>query len=145
MKKILLSAFLLIASSMTIKALEPQKATLNVAAAQQDEKVAEIQFDTLTCNLGKLPLGTTEAKCSFRFTNVGEAPLVIHQAIATCGCTVPSYTKDPIKPGESGVIDVTYNASRSSYPGHFKKQITVRSNAKENNVVRLTIEGDIVE
>ena len=64
---------------------------------------------------------------------------MIHQAIATCGCTVPTYTKEPVKPGEKGVIDVTYDG-KDKFPGHFQKTITVRSNAI-NEVVRLTIEG----
>ena len=77
--------------------------------------------------------------CSFAFKNTGTAPLIIHQAFASCGCTVPTYTKEPIKPGEKGSIDVTYNG-KDKFPGHFQKSITVRTNAV-NEVVRLTIEG----
>ena len=83
-------------------------------------------------------------QCTFTFTNVGTAPLIIHQAIASCGCTVPTYTKDPIKPGEKGSIDVTYNG-QGKFPGKFRKTITVRTNAKESAVVRLSIEGTMAE
>ena len=79
------------------------------------------------------------ATTNFAFTNTGTAPLIIHQAFASCGCTVPTYTKEPIKPGERGSIDVTYNG-KDKFPGHFQKNITVRTNAV-NEVVRLTIEG----
>ncbi len=91
---------------------------------------AEIKFENLTHNFGK-------------FTNKGNAPLIINQAVASCGCTVPSYTKTPIAPGESGTIAVTYNG-RGKFPGHFKKTITVRSNAS-TNMVRLYVEGDMEE
>ena len=76
-------------------------------------------------------------------TNTGDAPLVINQAFASCGCTVPTYTKDPVKPGEKGKIEVTYNG-KGKVAGHFSKTITVRSNAK-TEIVRLTIEGTMTK
>ncbi len=85
---------------------------------------------------------TEKVSCKFKFTNTGNGPLVIHQAIATCGCTVPKYPKEPIKPGESGEITVTYNGA-GKFPGYFRKSITIRTNAK-NEVVRLFIEGDMI-
>jgi hypothetical protein len=82
-------------------------------------------------------------KCTFTFTNTGDKPLVINQAVASCGCTVPTYTKTPVQPGESGTINVTYNGT-GKFPGHFRKTITIRSNAK-TEMVRLTIEGNMLE
>ena len=79
--------------------------------------------------------------CVFTFTNIGDAPLVIHQAVASCGCTVPDYTKEPILPGKTGTIKVTYNGT-GKYPGHFKKSITLRTNAK-TEMMRLYIEGNM--
>ena len=61
--------------------------------------------------------------------------------VASCGCTVPEYTKEPIMPGKKGTIKVTYNGT-GKYPGHFKKSITLRTNAK-TEMVRLYIEGDM--
>jgi len=119
-----------------------QQKTVNVGT-EQGEKYAEIKFDTLSHDFGTFSEDEPMVKCSFRFTNVGTAPLIIHQAIASCGCTVPTYTKDPVKPGASGEIEVTYNG-RGKFPGRFKKIITVRTNAKENGVVRLTIEGNMM-
>lgn len=109
--------------------------------ASADEKVAEIKFDKMTHNFGTFSEAEPLVKCTFTFTNVGTAPLIIHQAIASCGCTVPVYTKTPIKPGEKGQIDVTYNGT-GKFPGHFKKSITVRCNAKKE-MVRLFIEGNM--
>ncbi len=105
----------------------------------EEERKAEIQFDTLKIDLGTFSEKDPVQSCTFTFTNVGDAPLIVNQAFASCGCTVPTYTKDPIKPGEKGKIDVTYNG-KGKFSGHFSKTITVRSNAK-NEIVRLTIEG----
>lgn len=79
--------------------------------------------------------------CTFTFTNVGDAPLVIHQAVASCGCTVPEYTQEPVMPGKTGTIKITYNGT-GKYPGHFKKSITLRTNAK-TEMMRLFVEGDM--
>ena len=106
-------------------------------------KQASIKFDKLVCNFGKFSEKTPVQKCVFTFTNVGTAPLVINQAVASCGCTVPSYTKTPIKPGEKGEIKVTYNG-KGAFPGHFKKTITVRTNG-ETELTRLYIEGVMEE
>ena len=71
------------------------------------------------------------------------APLVINQAVASCGCTVPSYPKAPIKPGEKGEIKITYNG-KGKFPGHFKKTITIRTNAT-TEMTRLYVEGVMEE
>lgn len=102
---------------------------------------AEIKFEKTNHNFGSFP-ETEKVTCTFKFTNTGDNMLVIHQAIASCGCTVPQYPKQPIKPGESGEIKVTYDGS-GKFPGHFKKSITLRTNAKQE-IVRLYIEGDMV-
>ena len=102
---------------------------------------AEINFEKTSHNFGSFP-ETEKVTCTFKFTNTGDNLLVIHQAIASCGCTVPQYPKQPIKPGESGEIKVTYDGS-GKFPGHFKKSITLRTNAKQE-IVRLYIEGDMV-
>lgn len=115
-------------------------ATASIAMAQQ--KQAEIKFEKTSHDFGKFPETEPVQKCKFVFTNVGDAPLVINQAIASCGCTVPSYTKTPIKPGEKGEIKVTYNG-RGTFPSHFKKTITVRTNGV-TEMTRLHIEGEMV-
>lgn len=114
-----------------------------VAMAQQTDKKAEIKFDKLTHDFGTFSESEPVKQCTFTFTNVGNAPLIINQAVASCGCTVPTYTKTPIAPGETGTIDVTYNG-KGRFPGHFKKTITVRTNG-ETEMTRLYIEGDMEE
>ena len=107
------------------------------------QKPAEIKFDKLTHNFGTFSEKSPVVTCTFTFTNVGETPLVINQAVASCGCTVPEYTKAPIKPGDKGEIKVTYNGT-GKFPGHFKKSITIRTNGVVE-MTRLYIEGDMEE
>lgn len=113
---------------------------MNVTLAQ---KPAEIKFDKLTHDFGTFSEKDPVVSCTFAFTNVGESPLIINQAVASCGCTVPEYTKTPIQPGEKGEIKVTYNGT-GKFPGHFKKSITVRTNGAVE-MTRLYIEGEMTE
>ncbi len=119
------------------------KSEKSMLAANPADSYAEISFDTLHFDFGKFPSSSPLRSCVFNFTNTGSAPLVIHQALASCGCTVPSYSKEPVKPGQKGKIEVTYNG-KGKFPGHFQKTITIRSNAK-NEVVRLVVEGDMLD
>lgn len=113
--------------------------TLGIAFASAQQ--AEITFDKTTHDFGTFSEKNPKVSAVFKFTNTGDAPLIIHQAVASCGCTVPSYTKEPIKPGESGEIKVEYNGTGKA-EGHFKKSITIRSNAQKE-MVRLYIEGNM--
>lgn len=116
-------------------------ASVCFAMAQQNQ--ASIKFDKMIHNFGTFSENQPTQKCVFTFTNVGTAPLIINQAVASCGCTIPSYTKAPIKPGEKGEIKVTYNGT-GAFPGHFKKTITVRTNGV-TELTRLYIEGVMSE
>ena len=115
-------------------------ACLTYAAAQQQ---AEIKFDKVSIDLGTFSESNPVQEAVFTFTNVGQAPLIINQAVASCGCAVPSYTKEPIKPGQKGKIKGTYNG-KGKFPGHFKKSITVRTNGVPE-MTRLYIEGVMKE
>lgn len=107
------------------------------------QKPAQIKFDSTTHDFGTFSESEPKVTCTFTYTNVGEQPLVVNQAIASCGCTVPEYTKTPIKPGEKGEIKVTYNGA-GKFPGYFKKSITVRTNGSVE-MTRLYIEGNMTE
>lgn len=127
MKKIIMMTLMLVCGMTAVMAQKP----------------AQIKFDKTTHNFGSFSENEPKVSCSFTFTNIGEQPLVINQAIASCGCTVPKYTKTPIQPGEKGEIKVTYNGT-GKFPGHFKKSITVRTNGAVE-MTRLYIEGDMTE
>ena len=128
MKKMLMMAVLLFAC-------------VSFASAQDNQ--AQIKFDKVSHDFGTFSESNPVQECVFTFTNVGQAPLIINQAVASCGCTVPSYTKEPIAPGKTGAIKVTYNG-KGKFPGHFKKSITVRTNGSVE-MTRLYIEGDMTE
>ncbi len=101
---------------------------------------AVIKFENMTHDFGKFTEDKVQT-CIFTFKNTGDQPLVIHQAFATCGCTVPTFSKEPVAPGKTGQIKVVYNG-KSKLPGHFKKSVSVRSNAS-NALVRIYVQGDM--
>ncbi len=75
----------------------------------------------------------------FEFTNIGDTPLIITQAKGSCGCTVPSYPKEPIAPGQTGTIKAQFNAASV---GVFNKTVTLTANTGQPAV--LTIKGEVV-
>ncbi|MBQ9569287.1 MAG: DUF1573 domain-containing protein [Alloprevotella sp.] len=99
---------------------------------------AVITFEKTTIDLGTFSESKPQT-CIFEFTNTGDKPLVIHQAFASCGCTVPKFTEEPVAPGQKGRISVTYNG-KGKPEGDFTKPISVRSNAS-NSLVRIYIRG----
>lgn len=117
-------------------------AALLLATSAFAEETAELTFQKKTHNFGVVAQDTCIVTCTFTFTNTGNAPLIIHQAISSCGCTVPQYTQEPIAPGKQGTMLVTYNG-KAKRPGVFKKSITIHSNAA-NTPVRIYIEGEMI-
>lgn len=117
-------------------------ALLAVTVSAQN-KFADIKFDSTTFDFGKFYSDSPKKTHTFVFTNTGNMPLIINQAVTSCGCTVSTYTKEPVAPGKTGKVNVTYNGL-GKFPGHFKKVITLRTNAKKP-LVRLYIEGDMEE
>lgn len=102
-------------------------------------KVAVIEFEMETLDYGTV-VQNSDGLRTFNFNNTGEAPLLINKVKTSCGCTVPSYPKAPILPGESGEILIKYNTKKL---GAFTKTVTVMSNAEGGNRV-LKIKGEVV-
>ncbi len=100
---------------------------------------AVITFESETIDYGAIALNSDGMR-EFRFKNTGKEPLLISSATPSCSCTVPDFSKDPIKPGEKGVIKVRYNGV--SHAGSFEKTVTVVSNSKGGNVI-LRIKGTV--
>ena len=119
--------------------------TLNANAQNSDEvikpnpKAPQIKFDKLTHDYGTIQQGGN-GDCEFKFKNVGKEPLILSNVVASCGCTTPSWPKEPIMPGKSSVIKVHYDTQRL---GTISKTITVMSNASNDNV-KLSIAGNIL-
>lgn len=78
---------------------------------------------------------------TFTFKNVGTEALLITDAKGSCGCTVPTFSKEPIAPGKTGTIDVTYDTKRV---GAISKSVTVTSNAVNTPIKVIRIEGNVL-
>lgn len=77
----------------------------------------------------------------FEFKNTGNKPLIIVDAVSSCGCTTPNYTAQPIKPGKTGKVTVSYNPKGRI--GAFRKSVKVKTNGEER-VSTLVITGTTV-
>ena len=108
----------------------------------KDKNKGEMKFEHTRHDFGVFAQDTAVVTHEFVFINVGKSPLIIHQANASCGCTVPEYTLEPIMPGEKGKITVTYNG-KGRRPGVFRKSITIHNNGKQTPV-RIYIEGEMI-
>ncbi len=102
-----------------------------------DPKAGKFKFDEETHDFGTVPEGP-DATCEFTFKNNGKEPIVIEKAQPSCGCTVPQFSKEPVAPGATGVINVAYHTKGK--PNGFTKTITVVSNA---GTKVLTIKGSV--
>ncbi len=100
-----------------------------------------INFKVTSHDFGKINESDGPATFIFGFTNTGKATLVINRVQASCGCTTPSYTKEPVEAGKKGEITVTYNPLNR--PGAFTKTITVYSNDSIEQKV-LIIKGEVI-
>ena len=110
---------------------QPSKLTLS------SEATAKIAFDKKSHDFGTIEEGV-QATVTFTFKNTGNAPLTLSSVKASCGCTTPKWTKEPIAPGEEGTVTAIYNSK--GRPGNFTKTITVNHNG-EGGTEHLTITG----
>ena len=101
---------------------------------------AEMKFDTEVIDYGTIAQNSDGVR-TFKFTNTGNQPLIISNAKGSCGCTVPTWPKQPINPGEAGEIKVKYATNRL---GPINKSVTVMSNATQGTKV-LRIKGNVIE
>lgn len=95
---------------------------------------SEHDFGTFKEDCGKVT-------CTMRMVNVGDSALTITRVQSSCGCTAPSYTKDPIEPGDTATISLTYNPAHR--PGQFEKDVYIYTNGTPARN-RLTIKGKVI-
>lgn len=107
---------------------------------KENQSGAQIMFESETVDYGVIEQGSEPFRV-FTFTNTGTEPLIITQAKGSCGCTVPTYPKEPIAPGETGEIKVRYDTNRL---GKFTKRVTLTTNAPEDKTM-LTIKGEVLK
>jgi len=100
-----------------------------------------INFEVKSHDFGKINEKDGNVTYVFEFTNKGDAPLVVNRVQASCGCTTPTWTKEPVEAGKKGIITVTYNPS--GRPGMFTKSITIYSNDTKEQCV-LMIKGEVI-
>ena len=98
----------------------------------------EIWFKEILHNYGEIPVGS-DGQWSFVFRNLGDEPIVVNRVRSTCGCTVPSWPREPVAPGDSARITVQYNTTQT---GTFLKSVFVYSTAA-NSPVKLQIKGRV--
>lgn len=101
----------------------------------------KIEFTELTHNYGTIAKGA-DGNCEFTFNNTGNEPLILSNVRASCGCTTPSWTKEPVMPGQKGTIKVRYNTNNI---GKINKTITVTCNAVNNPRTVLRIDGNVID
>ena len=107
------------------------------------EKIAQgLEIDKTVHNFGDILLGSGPVTCTFTLKNTGDKPAVIYNVTTTCGCTDVNWTKEPIRPGQSGKISVTYSNDEGPYP--FDKSLTVYLSSVKKPVI-LKLRGVCME
>lgn len=137
MKKILL-AFLL--ASVALSSCNTNSSAESGTDTTKTANSAAITFQKNNYDFGKIKEGE-KVTHEFKFTNNGSEPLIISNATASCGCTVPEYPKEPIAPGKSGVIKVVFDSTGK--PGMQNKVVSVTSNANPA-LTEIYLTGEVI-
>ena len=106
--------------------------------AQTNPQPVEIEWKKTTHDFGEIVQGS-KSKYTFTFVNKGTTPVVITSATASCGCTVPSYSKEPVAPNQQGTVTAIFDSAGKM--GNFVKTITIVTNVGSSY---LNIKGNII-
>lgn len=143
MKKISLIV-LILGAAISVALSQTNTSKQATAAGEKEAKEATISGPKMTFESKVINYGEIEQDADpyryFKFTNTGNEPLIITSAKGSCGCTVPTYPKEAIKPGETAEIKVRYATNRI---GPFKKTVTLTTNDSQEETIVLTIEGKV--
>jgi len=120
----------------------PIKSIINPANMELTESEATIAFDKFKHDFGTFKESDGKVSVIFTFTNLGNSPIVVANVVASCGCTTPEWTQEPVDPGEQGYIKATYDPTNRIY--FFERTLTVHSNANPSKIV-LTIQGTVTK
>ncbi len=121
---------------------ESQKSQpVNVQSAKKIDpaNLGEFKFEEMEYDFGTIAQGE-KIQHEFKFTNTGEAPLVISNIQASCGCTTPDWSKEPIKPGEEGYVKVSFNSASKS--GAQSPMVTITANTSPS-ITKLRLKGNV--
>jgi hypothetical protein len=138
MKRFLLLACALFVSAVAVHAQTPTVQTSAVQTTGATQAGPVMTFQATTIDYGTIDQGADPIR-KFTFTNTGTEPLIIKSGVGSCGCTVPSYSKEPIMPGASSTIEVHYDTHRV---GPFTKTVTLTTNEVTPTHL-LTIKGEV--
>lgn len=105
----------------------------SVAGLAQHKPGSELEFNKLTHNFGDIVHKSGPVSCTFTVKNTGSKPAVIYNVVSTCGCTNVKWTREPIRPGQSGTISVTYSNDEGAYP--FDKTLTTYTSDSKKPVL----------
>jgi hypothetical protein len=119
---------------------------INISATANESNTATQGKPAITFEESKHLFGVIKegdyAEYSFKFKNTGDGDLLIANATASCGCTVPDYPKGIVKPGEEGFVKVKFDSKGKV--GVFEKTVTLTCNTELRETV-LTISGEVIE
>jgi len=107
--------------------------------AADDVKKIEIEWSEKIHDFKDIPVGTP-VTASFTFKNTGKEPITVTRVKSSCGCTVASYSKEPVLPGKEGQVSATYNAAKA---GAFHKSVNVYTS--DNSQCRLSLKGTVTK
>ncbi len=141
MKKILFSLSILLGMwTLSIAQESPIKDVAPPVQTESDGSGPIMQLDTTVVDYGTIKENADPLRL-VKFTNTGDEPLVITNARGSCGCTVPTWPKEPIMPGESSQIEIRYATNRI---GPFTKKVTLTTNEGGDPRV-LTVTGKVLK
>ncbi|MCH7413308.1 DUF1573 domain-containing protein [Belliella sp. R4-6] len=112
---------------------------VQTSTAADPSTLGQFKFEDVEFDFGTIAEGKTVDHV-FNFVNEGQAPLVISNVTASCGCTTPDYSKTPVKPGESGFIKVSFNSTGK--PGTQAPTVSIQANTSPS-VNRLRLKGNV--
>jgi hypothetical protein len=115
-------------------------ATNAVKATFKKGKEPQMKFETVDLDYGTIKK-SSEPFREFIFKNTGKSPLIISNAVGSCGCTIPTFPKEPIMPGKKAAVKVRYDTERV---GAFTKNVTLTTNAPGQESFKLTIHGNVL-
>ena len=151
MKKLPFLLLILLSSIFCLQAQNSSKESLKKATSDKSLKEGtqtqgpntegpQISFDTTEYNFGKIKTGDKITHI-FEFANEGTEPLLLLGVRTSCGCTAPSWPKDPVMPGKKGEVKIVFDSTGKS--GSQNKKITVSSNANNNSSFELYLRGEV--
>ncbi|MFC0263080.1 DUF1573 domain-containing protein [Fontibacter flavus] len=122
-----------------LESAQPVPSNVSSVTAADPSTLGKFSFQEMEYDFGTIDEGKV-VEHVFKFTNDGEAPLVISNITASCGCTSPDWSKAPIKPGDEGYVKVVFNSTAK--PGTQAPTVTIQANTSPN-VTRLRMKGNV--